>query len=58
MDMEPARWVKAQIARFSLKTAVETMNLNSAVDLTAKNAKIAKKASYEWIAQVFHSPGR
>jgi hypothetical protein len=34
------------------------MNLNPAVDLTAENAKIAKKDSYERIAQVFHSPGR
>jgi len=25
-------------------------NLNRAVDLTAKNAKITKKGSYEWMA--------
>jgi len=33
-------------------------NLNSAVDLTAENAKIAKKGGYAWIALAFHSPGR
>jgi hypothetical protein len=26
------------------------VNLNSAVDLTTKNARISKKDSYEWIA--------
>ena len=35
-----------------------SLKLNSAVELTAKDTKIAKKDSYEWIAKVFHSPGR
>ena len=32
-----------------IASAVFRVNLNSAVDLTAKNAKIAKKDSYAWI---------
>ncbi|MCX6893519.1 MAG: hypothetical protein NTX51_18675, partial [Verrucomicrobia bacterium] len=33
------------------------VNLNSAVVLTAENAKSAKRGGYELIADVFHSPG-
>ena len=36
----------------------KSLILNSAVDLTAKNVKNAKKAGYEWMAYVFPAPGR
>ena len=38
-------------------SASSPFNLNSAVELTAKNAKNAKKDSYERMAYVFPSPG-
>lgn len=40
--------------RINLRTAV---NLNSAIELTTKNAQVSRTGSYEWTAAVFHCPG-
>jgi len=42
--------IATAVFRFRLEIGGKPVTLKTAVDLTAKNAKIAKKDSYEWIA--------